>query len=86
MAGGVESRTAVSAAGADQILVIGTTGDPATPHRWAVSLAEQLQSGLLLTYEGEGHTAYGGSACVNAIVESYFLTGALPEDGVVCKA
>lgn len=81
---GVESRTAVSAAGADPILVIGTTGDPATPHRWAASLAEQLQSGVLLTFEGEGHTAYGENECVNDIVERYFLTGAVPEDGMVC--
>ncbi len=83
---GVESRTAVSAAGADPILVIGTTGDPATPHRWAESLAEQLQSGLLLTYKGEGHTAYGESPCVNEVVERYFITGVAPDDGVTCKA
>ncbi len=83
---GVESRTPVHAAGADPILVIGTTGDPATPLRWAESLAAQLQSGVLLTYEGEGHTAYGESACVNDIVERYFLSRAVPAAGVRCAA
>ncbi len=81
---GVEDRSPVTAAGADPILVIGTTGDPATPLRWAESLASQLESGLLLTYEGEGHTAYGESACVNDIVEQYFLTGAVPAEGARC--
>lgn len=83
---GVEDRSATTAAGAAPILVIGTTGDPATPHRWAESLAGQLESGVLLTYEGEGHTAYGESACVNGIVEQYFLTGAVPSDGTTCTA
>ena len=37
--------------------VVGTTRDPATPYKWAKSLASQLSSGTLLTYEGDGHTA-----------------------------
>nr|WP_306420703.1 alpha/beta hydrolase [Arthrobacter sp. JCM 19049] len=37
--------------GAGDILVIGTTGDPATPYHWSESLAKQLQGGVLLTYE-----------------------------------
>lgn len=77
-------RGSVSATGADPILVIGTTGDPATPYRWAVSLAEQLDSGMLLTYDGEGHTAYGDNPCVNDAVESYLLTGESPAPGLRC--
>lgn len=81
----VEDRTEVRAEGAEPILVIGTTGDPATPFRWAESLAQQLSSGVLLAYEGEGHTAYGQNACVDEIVEEYFLTGAVPESGMRCS-
>ena len=81
---GATAREAVRAAGAAPILVVGTTGDPATPYRWAVSLAEQLESGALLTFEGEGHTAYGESACVNAAVDAYLLTGAVPASGARC--
>ena len=50
--------------GAAPILVVGTTGDPATPYDWAVALAEQLDSGVLVTYDGEGHTAYNKSNCL----------------------
>ncbi len=82
----VESRDAVRAAGADPILVVGTTGDPATPYRWAVSLAEQLESGVLVTYHGEGHTAYGEDACVDAVIEDYFVTGAVPASDPNCAA
>jgi len=78
-------RERVTAAGADPILVVGTTGDPATPYRWAESLADQLESGVLVTYEGEGHTAYGGSACVGSVVDEYFLTGKVPAEDPHCS-
>ena len=75
----------VTAAGADPIVVIGTTGDPATPHEWSVALAEQLESGVLVTYEGEGHTAYGRAGqCITGAVDSFLLEGTVPEDGLVC--
>lgn len=75
---GVAERTPVTAAGADPILVVGTTGDPATPYRWAESLATQLESGTLVTYVGEGHTAYTTSSCVGEVVDAYFLDGTVP--------
>ncbi|WP_293169799.1 alpha/beta hydrolase [Microcella sp.] len=75
----------VSGAGAAPILVIGTTGDPATPYIWAEALAEQLESGVLLTWVGEGHIAYDeGDPCINDLVDAYFITGAVPVDGLVC--
>ena len=75
----------VSADGAGPILVIGTTGDPATPYVWAKALAEQLASGVLLTYDGEGHIAYDeGDACINDLVDEYFITGAVPASDPVC--
>ncbi|MEB4615254.1 alpha/beta hydrolase [Leucobacter sp. M11] len=82
----VTPNTPVSAEGADPILVVGTTGDPATPYRWAVSLAEQLDSGVLLSFEGEGHTAYrsAGNACVDGAVDAYLLDGTLPADEARC--
>lgn len=79
-------RAEIHAAGADPIVVIGTTNDPATPYAWAEALADQLDSGVLVTYEGEGHTAYNkGSDCVNAAVESYLVDGTVPEDGLDCS-
>lgn len=78
-------RGPVTAEGADPILVVGTTGDPATPYRWAEELAEQLDSGVLLTYEGEGHTAYGESNCVDEVINTYLLTGEAPAAPVTCS-
>lgn len=81
---GVDERSQVTAAGAAPILVVGTTGDPATPYRWAEALADQLESGQLLTFEGEGHTAYGESSCIVDVVDTYFLTGEVPADDPMC--
>jgi pimeloyl-ACP methyl ester carboxylesterase len=75
----------VTAAGAQPILVVGTTRDPATPYAWAVGLARQLESGVLLTYVGDGHTAYArGSSCIDSAVENYLVRGRAPRDGTRC--
>ncbi|WP_110588388.1 alpha/beta hydrolase [Microbacterium suaedae] len=79
-------REEIHAEGAAPIVVIGTTGDPATPFAWAEALAAQLSSGTLVTYEGEGHTAYqAGSDCVDDAVEEYLVEGTVPEEGLVCQ-
>ncbi|MFC7892734.1 alpha/beta hydrolase [Streptomyces sp. NPDC057381] len=76
----------IEAAGATPIVVVGTTRDPATPYRWAEALASQLSSGRLLTYEGDGHTAYGrGSACIDSAINTYLLRGTAPTDGKRCS-
>ncbi len=67
------------AEGAPPILVVSTRRDPATPFAWGVELVEDLADGHLLTYEGDGHTAYfNGSACVDEAVEAYLVAGVLP--------
>lgn len=78
----------VNAVGAPPIVVVGTTNDNATPYPWAVELAEQLSSGVLLTFEGDGHTAYvsGGSQCIDAAVDTYLLRGEAPENGLRCMS
>ncbi|MFI7408711.1 alpha/beta hydrolase [Streptomyces sp. NPDC049627] len=69
----------IEAKGAAPIVVVGTTRDPATPYRWAQALSRQLSSARLLTYEGDGHTAYGrGSACVDRTINAYLLRGTPP--------
>lgn len=76
----------IQAEGAAPIVVVGTTRDPATPYRWARSLAAQLSSGHLLTYDGDGHTAYGrGSSCVDSAINAYLLRGTVPPDGKRCS-
>ncbi|MEG8276639.1 alpha/beta hydrolase [Streptomyces sp. AHA2] len=76
----------IEAKGAAPILVVGTTRDPATPYRWARALAGQLSSARLLTYEGDGHTAYGrGSSCIDRTINAYLLRGTPPPDGKRCS-
>jgi pimeloyl-ACP methyl ester carboxylesterase len=76
-----------SAAGAPTILVIGTTGDPATPYSQAQSLANDiLEDGFLMTYNGEGHTIYGNDVkCIDEVVDKFFLTGELPASDPNCS-
>ena len=81
---GTPHRT--EAKGAAPIVVVGTTRDPATPYKWAESLADQLSSGTLLTYEGDGHTAYGrGSDCIDTAINTYLLEGTPPAEGKKCS-
>ncbi|MEE6295602.1 alpha/beta hydrolase [Georgenia wangjunii] len=78
-------RAPIAAEGAAPVVVIGTTGDPATPYEWSVSMADQLADAVLVTYEGQGHTAYGRSNdCITEAVDAYLLEGTLPPDGLTC--
>ncbi len=77
----------IEAKGAAPVVVVGTTRDPATPYRWAQSLAAQLSSATLLTYDGDGHTAYGrGSACIDSTINRYLLQGTPPTKEKSCSA
>lgn len=72
----------VDAEGADPILVVGTTRDPATPYEWAQRLHEQLADSALITHEGDGHTAYmRQNSCVDEAVDEFWLTGTTPDGG-----
>jgi pimeloyl-ACP methyl ester carboxylesterase len=77
-------RQPIAAEGVPPIVVIGTTRDPATPYEWAESMADQLSSGVFLSYDGDGHTAYGKSDCIDAPVDEFLLDGTVPEDGLSC--
>ena len=65
-------------------IVIGTTGDPATPYGQAVSLSEILDGAKLLTLNGEGHTAYGDNSCINSLVDAYLEGQDLGEGSLTC--
>jgi len=73
------------AAGAPPIVVIGNSGDPATPYEWSVEMAESLDSAVLYTVEAEGHTAYGTIDCVQADIDAYLLELAVPDEGSTCS-
>lgn len=75
-----------SAKGSGPILVVGTTGDPATPYWQAENLANKiLTNGHLITFNGEGHTAYGRSnACILKAVDDYLIRQVVPKTDPNC--
>ncbi|MEV7775112.1 alpha/beta hydrolase [Kitasatospora sp. NPDC086791] len=78
----------VAAPGAAPILVVGTTGDPATPVEGAHAMAQQLGAGVgvTVTLQGEGHGGYNtGNPCLKQTVDAYLLDGTVPADGTTCS-
>lgn len=70
-----------------QVLVIGTTNDPATPYQWAVKLSQILTNSKLISLESDGHTGYNrGSSCVDRSVEKYLISGEIPAQNLACSA
>ncbi|AEV87952.1 transporter [Actinoplanes sp. SE50] len=75
-----------AAKGAPPIVVVGTTGDPATPYENTAHLAAMLGTGHVLTWEGEGHTAYPSTPCITSAVDGYLLNLTVPKEGLRCPA
>jgi pimeloyl-ACP methyl ester carboxylesterase len=70
--------------GLAKVLVISTTGDPATPYDAGVALADGLGGGLL-TYEATQHTVFlQGNECVDGAGAKYLTDLELPADGTRC--
>ncbi len=74
----------ISAPGTPPILVIGNTGDVATPYSSAVAVAETLADAVLVTYDGEGHTSLGRSDCIDDVMVDYLVDLVVPDPGVRC--
>lgn len=74
----------VRAPDAASVLVIGNRGDNATPYEWAVAVAEALETGVLLTYNGQGHTSYGRHPCVDEVADNYLIDLVLSSEDIEC--
>lgn len=78
-------QPAIDATGAPPILVLGTTRDPATPYESAVALAQQLRVGVLISRDGDGHTAYlSGNPCITTTVDAFLTAGIVPQTDPHC--
>jgi pimeloyl-ACP methyl ester carboxylesterase len=73
----------LTADGAPPILIVGATGDPATPYSGAVSVHQQLAGSVLLTRQGNGHTS-GNDQCSTAAENDYLINLKVPADGTIC--
>jgi pimeloyl-ACP methyl ester carboxylesterase len=75
----------ISAEGSGPIVVVGTTRDPATPYEWSVRLRDQLANARLITFDGDGHTAYARSnRCIDHAINDYYTEGKVPKDDTRC--
>jgi pimeloyl-ACP methyl ester carboxylesterase len=71
--------------GAAPILVIGNLRDPATPIGGTKQLAKDLDSGVLVTADSDGHGTYlSGNSCIDGVVDDYLVDGVVPKDGQTC--
>src|SRR4051794_946430 len=84
----LDPRIEITGKGAGPILVMGTTGDPATPLEGTRAMAEALEDGRLVVVEGNQHTGYGVNECSSSAVDNYLLdpVGHLPPEGLVCHS
>ncbi|MER5649936.1 alpha/beta hydrolase [Streptosporangium sp. NPDC002524] len=84
---GNDEARRINATGSAPILVVGGTGDPATPYEWAPKLTAELRTGVLVTYKGEGHGAYlSGNACIKKVIDAYLIDGKVPDRGIICAS
>ena len=67
-------RIKVTGKGAGPILVVGTTGDSATPLASSRKMAETLEDGRLIVNNANRHTGYGTNDCVTSAVDKYLIT------------
>jgi pimeloyl-ACP methyl ester carboxylesterase len=76
----------VTGKGAGPIVVIGTTGDPATPLASTRKMAAALEQGVLLVVEANKHTGYGANECINTAVDSYLIDLTVPVNDTICRS
>jgi len=82
----VAPQVTIDGKGAGPIVVVGTTGDPATPLESTRGMAKALEQGRLVVNQGEGHTGYKAGTCVGAVVDQYLTDLKVPTDGTTCTA
>ncbi len=79
-----DPRIEITGAGAGPIVVIGTTGDPATPLDSTRAMAEALEDGRLIVVHADQHTGYGVNDCVNQAVHEYLVDLVAPPHELDC--
>jgi hypothetical protein len=79
-----QGRLAITGAGAGTIVVVGTTGDSATPIEGTRTMADTLEDGRLIVVEADQHTGYGANDCVTDLVDTYLIELAAPADETTC--
>jgi len=79
-----DPRVEITGKGAGPILVVGTTGDPATPLASSQNMANDLEGGVLLTVKANQHTGYDVNSCSMGTVDAYLINKTVPAEGTTC--
>lgn len=80
----VDPRVDITGAGAGPVVVIGTTGDPATPFESTVAMADKLEDGRLISVDANQHLGYGVNRCVVDAVNDYLIDLVAPAAPLEC--
>jgi pimeloyl-ACP methyl ester carboxylesterase len=79
-----DPRVDVTGDGAGPIVVIGTTGDAATPLASTRAMADTIEDGRLVVVTADQHTGYGVNECVDQVVHEYLVDLVAPPDETEC--
>lgn len=79
-----EALTRFAGTGAPPVIVIGSVLNPLHPFGEAQSVAGQLASAVLVSWQSGTDGAYPANACVSTVVSDYLTAGTVPERGVLC--
>jgi pimeloyl-ACP methyl ester carboxylesterase len=78
------AKVTISGKGAGPIVVVGTTGDPATPLDSTRKMALGLEQGILIVVDANQHTGYGANNCVVKAVDDYLIKLMVPANETLC--
>ena len=79
------AKVSITGKGAGPIVVVGTTGDPATPLDSTRKMALGLEKGILIVVDANQHTGYGANSCVVKAVDDYLIKLTVPANETTCK-
>ena len=79
------AKVTITGKGAGPIVVVGTTGDPATPLDSTRKMALGLEQGILIVVDANQHTGYGANNCVVKAVDDYLIKLTVPANETICK-
>ena len=78
-------KVTITGKGAGPIVVVGTTGDAATPLESTRKMALGLEQGILIVVDANQHTGYGANNCVVKAVDEYLIKLKVPANETTCK-
>lgn len=81
----IDPRIDITGDGAGPIVVIGVTGDPATPFESTARMADTLEDGRLVIVDADRHIGYGVNRCVVDVVNEYLIDLEVPDDETECS-